>query len=119
MAGAVENPPPPIVNKSAPQPRPDTGSVVLDWISRLTTWGLQMERRIDPWIRPFFDATLRDPIARLITAWINLQRPNEGLRLAEEKPLPNEEEYLDSIINAFSQQMQKLWKPGGMERGGN
>jgi hypothetical protein len=80
---------------------------------------LHMERRIDPWIRPAFDAVLRDPLARLTTALINLQRPNEGLKLAEEKLLAGEEEFLDSIINSFTQQMQKLWKPGGMERGGN
>ncbi|MGZ5022935.1 MAG: catalase family protein, partial [Chthoniobacterales bacterium] len=119
MAGVDENSPALNSNASRPQPRPDTGSVVLDWISRVTTFLLLAERRIDPWIRPLFDATLRDPIARLTTALINLKRPNEGLKLAEEKPLPNEEEYLDSIINAFTQQMQKLWKPGGMERGGN
>ncbi len=119
MAGAPENPPPPIVNRSAPQPLPNTGSAVLDWISRVSTRALLLERRIDPWIRPLFDATLRDPLARLTTACINLRRPNEGLKIAEEKPLPNEEEYLDSIINAFTTQMQKLWKPGGMERGGN
>ncbi|MGZ4983644.1 MAG: catalase family protein [Chthoniobacterales bacterium] len=119
MAGVDENSPALNSNASRPQPRPDTCSVVLDWISRVTTFLLLAERRIDPWIRPLFDATLRDPIARLTTALINLKRPNEGLKLAEEKPLPNEEEYLDSIINAFTQQMQKLWKPGGMERGGN
>ncbi|MGZ5553668.1 MAG: catalase family protein [Chthoniobacterales bacterium] len=121
MAGVDENQPQPLVNSNAsrPQPRPDTGSAFLDWFSRVTTFLLLAERRIDPWIRPLFDATLRDPIARLTTALINLKRPNEGLKIAEEKPLPNEEEYLDSIINAFTQQMQKLWKPGGMERGGN
>jgi hypothetical protein len=121
MAGVEENPPLPVVNSNAsrPQPKPDTGLVILNWISRVTTFLLLAERRIDPWLRPLFDATLRDPIATLTTKWINLKRPNEGLKIAEEKPLPNEKENLDSIINAFSQQMQKLWKPGGMERGGN
>jgi hypothetical protein len=121
MAGVEENPPPPVLdsNVSRPQPKPDTGSAILNWISRITTFLLLAERRIDPWFRPLFDATLRDPVARLTTRWINLKRPDEGLKIAEEKPLPNEEEYLDSVINAFSQQMQKLWKPGGMERGGN
>jgi len=27
---------------------------------------LQMERRIDPWLRPIFNATLRDPRARIV-----------------------------------------------------
>ncbi len=62
---------------------------------------------------------LRDPIANLTTALINLQRPNEGLKIAEEKLLPDEEAYLDSIISSFEKQMRGLWKPGGFERGGN
>ena len=75
---------------------------------------LQMERRIDPWLRPAFDAMLRDPIARLVTALINKQRQDEGLKIAEEKPLPNEEEFLNSIIADFPTQMRGLWKPGGI-----
>ena len=78
-----------------------------------------MERRIDPWVRPSFDALLRDPLARLTTALINLQRRDEGLKLAEEKLLPDEVAYLDSIISSFHTQMKGLWKPGGFERGGN
>ncbi len=106
-------------NASRPVPRADTGSVLLDWLADTSTFLLQMERRIDPWLRPPFDALLRDPLARLVTALINWQRRDEGLRLAEEKPLPDEAAHLDAIISTFSQQMQKLWKPGGMERGGN
>src|SRR4029453_15207921 len=58
-------------------------------------------------------------IAKVTTALINLQRPNDGLKIAEEKLLPDEEEFLNSIISTFEQQMRKLWKPGGFERGGN
>jgi len=75
---------------------------------------LQMERRVDHWLRPTFDAILRDPIARLVTALINMQRKDEGLKIAEEKALPNEEEYLSSIIESFTTQMRGLWKPGGV-----
>ena len=106
-------------NASRPQPRANTGSVFLDWLSDTSGWLLRMERRVDHWLRPPFDAVLRDPVARLTTALINLQRPNEGLKIAEEKPLPDEEAYLDSIISTFEKQMKGLWKPGGMERGGN
>lgn len=80
---------------------------------------LRFERRFDPWLYPPFAAVLRDPIARLTTALINSQRADEGLKIAEEKPLPDEEECLQSIIDTFMAQMQKLWKPGGVERGGN
>lgn len=88
-------------------------------LSDFFTFALQFERRFDPFIRPAFDALLRDPIARWTTALINSKRPNEGLRIAEEKLMPGEEEYLDSIISSFTKQMQLLWKPGAFERGGN
>ena len=106
-------------NASRPMPRADTGSVLLNWISDAFTFLLHAERRVDPWFRPAFDALLRDPVANLTTAFINAQRSDEGLKLAEEKPLDDEEEFLDSIISTFEKQMRKLWKPGGFERGGN
>jgi hypothetical protein len=106
-------------NTSRPVPPADTGSAVLNWISDALLKAVQLERRIDPFIRPAFDAVLRDPIARLVTYLINLQRPNEGLTLAEERPLPDEEAHLQSIIDTFTQQMSRLWRPGGFERGGN
>src|SRR5215216_5167003 len=100
-------------------PRANTGSRVLNWLSDTTMFLLQMERRIDPWLRPIFDATLRDPVARIVTALMNKKRNDEGLKIAEEKLLPNEEEFLNSIIESFTTQMRGLWKPGGFERGGN
>jgi hypothetical protein len=113
--------PPPAFNSNASRPMPgaDTGSVFLNGLSDFFTLLLHLERRVDPWFRPAFDAVLRDPIARLTTDLINRKRPNEGLRIAEEKPLPDEEAFLDSIISTFEKQMRNLWKPGGMERGGN
>jgi hypothetical protein len=106
-------------NASRPQPRANTGSPFLNWLSDTFTFLLHVERRFDPLVRPAFDAALRDPIASFVTALINLQRPNEGLKIAEEKLFPDEEAYLDSIISSFEKQMQGLWKPGGFERGGN
>ena len=106
-------------NTSRPVPRANTDSAFLNWLSDTATFLLQVERRFDPFFRPAFDATLRDPIASLTTALINMNRPNEGLKIAEEKPIPDEEAYLDSIISTFATQMRQLWKPGGFERGGN
>jgi hypothetical protein len=106
-------------NVSRPMPAANTGSTLLNWISDTFTFLLHVERRFDPWIRPAFDALLRDPIASWTTALINIRRPNEGLKIAEEKLFPDEEKYLDSIISSFEQQMRELWKPGGFERGGN
>jgi hypothetical protein len=79
-------------------PCANTDSRFLNWASDTIMFLLRMERRFDPWLRPVFDSVLRDPIARLTTALINLQRKDEGLKIAEEKLLPNEEEYLNSII---------------------
>ena len=106
-------------NTSRPVPRADTGSAVKNWLSDTLLALIQLERRFDPFIRPAFDTVLRDPLTRLTTALINAQRPDEGMKLAEERLLPGEEEFVDSIIASFNQQMRALWKPGGFERGGN
>ena len=106
-------------NASRPQPRADTGSKVLDWLADLSTLLIHLERRIDPFVRPAFDALLRDAVARLVTHFINRQRRDEGLKIAEERVDPNETVWLDSIIASFTTQGRKLWKPGGFERGGN
>ena len=106
-------------NTSRPVPRANTGSAVLNWLSDTLLALIQFERRFDPFVRPAFDAVLRDPVARLTTALINAQRPNEGLKIAEERLLPGEEAFVDSIIASFTEQMRGLWKPGGFERGGN
>src|SRR6202045_4947856 len=106
-------------NVSRPMPPANTGSALLNWISDTFTFLLHVERRFDPWIRPAFDALLRDPVARLTTALINMRRPNEGLKIAEEKLFPDEEEFLASIISSFEKQMRGLWRPGGFGRGGN
>jgi hypothetical protein len=106
-------------NTSRPVPPANTGSAILNWISNTSLRLVQLQRRIDPWMRPPFDAVLRDPLARLTTALINWQRPNEGLKIAEERVQPDEEASLQSIIDTFQKQMRGLWKPGGFERGGN
>ncbi len=106
-------------NTSRPVPPANTGSAVLNWLSDTLLALIQLERRFDPFLRPAFDALLRDPLTRLTTALINAQRPNEGLKIAEERLLPGEEAFVDSIISSFQQQMRGLWKPGGFERGGN
>jgi hypothetical protein len=111
--------PPPIINPSRPIPPPNTGSRIKDFLASASTFITHFERRFDPFVRPALDAVLRDPIARVVTALINAQRSNDGLKLAEEKPIPNEEGALDSIISSFTTQMKGLWKAGGFERGGN
>ena len=106
-------------NVSRPVPPANTGWRLLDALAATMLALVHFERRFDPFVRPAFDAVLRDPIARFVTFLINAQRVDEKLALAEEKLLPGEEEFVDSIIASFQQQMRGLWKPGGFERGGN
>jgi hypothetical protein len=106
-------------NPSRPAPPANTGSMLLNLISDVSLKLFQVERRFDSFFRPAFDALLRDPIARLTTALINSKRRNEGLKIAEERLLPDEEAQVDSIIRSFQAQMRGLWKPGLFERGGN
>jgi len=107
-------------NPSAPVPRANTGSALKNWVADASVFLLQVERRFDPWFRPLFDRIFRDPLARLVTGLINFQRKREpDLQLAEERPIPDEEAHLESIVSSFTQQMRDLWKPGAYERGGN
>jgi hypothetical protein len=106
-------------NVSRPVPRANTGSAFLNWLANASISFVHLERRFDPFFRPAFDAVLRDPLTRLTTALINMKRQDEHLKIAEEKPQPDEEAWLESIISSFQTQMRDLWKPGGFERGGN
>jgi hypothetical protein len=108
-----------LLNPDRPIPKANTGSAMLNWLGDASTAFVHLERRFDPFFRPAFDAILRDPLTSLATALINWGRPNEGLKLAEEKTLPDEEAFVDSIINSFKEQMRMLWQPGRFERGGN
>ncbi len=109
----------PPVTTSRSAPRAHTGSALLDVISNTSMSLVHAYSRIDPFLRPAFDRLLRDAVARGVTALMNAGRANEHLALAEERPLPDEDAHLQSIIDSFTAQMGLLWKPGGYERGGN
>ncbi|MDN5882153.1 MAG: hypothetical protein L0H37_07260, partial [Nitrosospira sp.] len=80
---------------------------------------LRIERRLEPWFRPQWNYLFREPSAKVIQFLINRRRKNEGLRLAEEKFDPDEEDSLNEIIDLMMDQMRGRFKPGGYERGGN
>ena len=106
-------------NPDRPVPPANTGSRVKDFIADASIRLLQWERRIEPWFRPTFDRLFQDALSRLTTALINLRRVDEGMKIAEERPIPDEDAHVDSIIDSFRQQMRGLWTPGRFERGGN
>jgi hypothetical protein len=111
--------PPVTSNTSRSAPPANTGSAVLDFVSNASVRLVNVYSRFDPFIRPAFDRLLRDAVARGVTALINAGRKDEGLALAEERPIEDEAAHLQSIIDSFTTQMTLLWKPGGFERGGN
>jgi hypothetical protein len=80
---------------------------------------LKLERRLDPFFRPTFDAVLQEPLAELLQTLINRRRQKECLQLAEEKPLPDEAELMRAIIADMGAYMQAHYTPGKFERAGN
>jgi hypothetical protein len=100
-------------------PPADTGVRLLNWIADASTFFVHLERRIDPFFRPAFDAVFRQLLTDLINSLINFQRENDGLQLAEERIQPDEDAHRDDIISAMGDQMRRLWKPGDFQRGGN
>ena len=106
-------------NPDRPVPPANTGSRVKDVIADASIRLLQWERRFEPWFRPAFDRLFQDPLSRLTTALINRRRVDQGMKIAEERPIPDEDAHVDSIIDSFRQQMRGLWRPGRFERGGN
>jgi hypothetical protein len=80
---------------------------------------LHVERRFEPFFRPAVDAVLREPLAAVTQALINLGRRDEGVRLAQETIQPDEEAHLQAIIDTLGQYMRQHWAPGNFQRGGN
>jgi hypothetical protein len=100
-------------------PPADTGNPLLDWISDFLISLVHVERRVDPFFRPLIEAFVQAPLAELIMKMVNMRRTDEGFALAEERALPNEEAYIQSIIDTFSAQMRRNFNPGYYQRGGN
>jgi hypothetical protein len=80
---------------------------------------LKLERRFDPFFRPYFDALLREPLARLTQAGILRRAGSPAMRVAHEKPLPDEEAFLAAIIADMAAYMGSHYTPGTFERAGN
>jgi hypothetical protein len=93
--------------------------MVLKILNSVLMFALHLERRFEPWFRPAFDRHFRDAMAAEIQFLINLGRKNDGLRLAEEKLLPGEEDFLNDIITTMAAQMRNHFPPGAYLRGGN
>lgn len=100
-------------------PPADTGVGLLNWIADTATFFVHLERRVDPFFRPPFDLLFRQFLTNVTTVLINMGRKDDDLKLAEERPQPDEEAHLDDIIATMGNQMRKLWQTGDFQRGGN
>ena len=92
---------------------------ILHLIHRAMRAGLRVERRLEPFFRRPLNRLTREPAAAALQWLLNLRRENLGLGLAEERILLDEEENLQSIIQSFADYMERTYRPGSFERGGN
>ena len=88
-------------------------------LSELFLFVWRLERRIEFLYRPYFDRWLRPPLFALAQRLQNLRRKDEGLALVEERLLPNEEQYIQAIIDELKAFTRENWPPGNAQRFGN
>lgn len=88
-------------------------------LSDLFLWCWRLERRIEFLYRPFFDKRCRGPLFTCAQGLQNLFRRDEHLRLAQEQLLPDEERYVQAMIDEITKFMRENWLPGGVQRFGN
>jgi hypothetical protein len=94
--------------------------MLLRLLHRIIEVLLHFERRLEqPFLRPAFNYVLREPLARLLTALINLQRTRENVGLAEETRQPGEDEDVQTMIDEMRRHLVRDFPPGGFERAGN
>ncbi|BCJ75963.1 hypothetical protein CS0771_55070 [Catellatospora sp. IY07-71] len=81
--------------------------------------GLAFLRKIDPYVRPAFDATLRQPLQDAVQWLVNASRRDEQLGIAEERIGPDEQEHTKAIIDVLARLMKREYEPGSFLRAGN
>lgn len=80
---------------------------------------VQLERRIDPYVRPAVDRMFQGPAQTLVQWLINVRRPDEHLGLAEEAAVPGEEATAEAIARQMARFVERQYRPGCAERAGN
>lgn len=93
--------------------------LVLRPLSDFFVWLWRVERRLEFLYRPQFDRWVRPPLFSLLQGVQNALRPDEHLRLAEEKMLPGEDRYTREIIDELAKFTRENWLPGSAQRFGN
>ena len=88
--------------------------LVLRPVNDMVLWLWRLERRAEFPYRPQkFDRWLRPPLFAKTQKLRNARRKDEGLKLAEERQLPGEEELIQAIIDELSKFFfRENWLPG-------
>lgn len=88
-------------------------------LNDLVLWLWRLQRRTEFLYRIQFDRYLRPPLFALCQALQNARRPDEHLGLAEERLLPDEERYIQEVIDELTKFTRENYLPGGAQRFGN
>jgi hypothetical protein len=88
-------------------------------MSELSIWGWRVERRTEFLWRDQFDRLLLPPLFAAAQAVLGATRRDEGLELAQERALPEEDRWTQEIIDEIAAFMKENWLPGGVQRFGN
>ncbi|HWF73558.1 MAG TPA: hypothetical protein VG186_09450 [Solirubrobacteraceae bacterium] len=88
-------------------------------VGELAIWGWRLERRTEFLWRDQFDHYLRPPLFAAAQTLTNAGKSDQGLALAEERELPDEERCIQEIIDEIAAFMKDTWLPGGVQRFGN
>src|SRR3954470_593961 len=93
--------------------------LVIRPLSDLFLWTWRLERRAEFLYRPQFDRWVRPLLFGLLQTLQNLLRKDEHLALAQETPLPDEEQSTQDTIDEISRFTRENWLPGSAQRFGN
>jgi hypothetical protein len=88
-------------------------------LSDFVLWLWHLERRFEFLYRPHFDRWVRPPLFAAAQGLQNRRRKDEGLALAEERQLDDEEELTQAIIDETKAFTRENWLPGSAQRFGN
>lgn len=94
----------------------------MNWLKLLNDAVLGLvaaERRVDPWVRPAFDAVVRPPVQALVQAALARGRVPGSPVPAEETPLPGEAAATDEIVDLMSRFLHRHYAHGHALRAGN
>lgn len=80
---------------------------------------LRASRRLDRYYRDAFDAVAREPLLSLAQLLVNARRHHEGLRLGEERMLPDEEALAEQVVQLMTRFTRRTYAGTTALRAGN